>query len=1110
MLLSIYNTVTDDQRARLEQAILTLTAQRAILGDDVVEASVAALRQQLAQLSPHPVNQQRKQVTVLFADIPNFTAMSEMMDAEDVTILLNRFWQRIDHIITTHRGRIDKHMGDGVMALWGVDTAQEDDPEQAVRAALAMQQAIRHWSTEPGIPAGMDFAMRIGLNTGPVLLGQVGSTGEFTALGDTVNTASRLEASAPVGGVLISHDTYRHVRGIFDVQPQNLLAVKGKSGSLRVYVVQRVRPRAFRVGTRGVEGIETQMIGREHELQQLQEALYRTIHQQKLQLLTIVGDAGIGKSRLLYEFEKWIDPLPETVLYFKGRADQQMRYAPYALMRDLISYRLEIQDSDAPQVARHKIETAFATILGENGLEKAHFIGQLLGFDFSESPYIRGVLDDTRQIRDRAFFYIGQFFAAATRANPVLILLEDIHWADDNSLDLVEHLARHVPEYPVLILALTRTNLFEHRPAWKERYPLVALNALTREESSRLVQEILRLVPTIPSILQETVIINAAGNPFYMEELIKMMIENGVIMPGAEVWRVHPGRLAEVQVPPTLTGVLQARLDRLSLPERELLQRASVVGRIFWDGAVTYLTQEEPEQPGEPVNEGLTALQGKELIFRRQSPAFAGTAEFMFKHAILHEVTYESVLKSRRRRFHERAAAWLVEQSGRRVDEYAGAIAHHYEQAGLLHEAIGWYERAARQAQTTYAHTVAANYYQHALELVNNQGQQVPIAQQCSLLSGLGISLRLQARYTEATGIFHTLFTLAQSVGDVFRQVEAYDNLARIHERYGEYQQALYLAEQMETLAHQSDTLTQAQLAAVLYRRGWTLYRLGEMEQALTIGHQCFTLCQNSDDLLMKSQSRNLIGVAYVALGRFDLAEPYIEQALEFRRQIGNRSSTASMLNNLGETARLQGNYEKAVPLLEEALAMAQEIGNRAGVALYRNNLAGARLGLGDYDAVLTDVWDVLQLAEKDWFFQHELHRFLALAYLGLGQDAEALPAAQQALVKSLNAGDKDGIGKAWLVLGQTMDRLGKAVPVEAKQGEIGDAAACFRQSETIFMDKGMEASLARLYRIWGWSERRQGHQAEGDALWQKAYDLFSRLEMKLELARMDEPEPLL
>ncbi|MBP8003190.1 MAG: AAA family ATPase [Chloroflexi bacterium] len=647
----------NDQRSRLEQAILALNAQRAILGDAVVDDSVAALRQQIAQLTPATPGQQRKQVTILFADIPNFTAMSEMMDAEDVTILLNRFWRRIDKIITDHRGRIDKHMGDGVMALWGVDTAQEDDPEQAVRAALAMQQAIHRWATEPDIFGGLDFAMRIGINTGPVLLGQLGSTGEFTALGDTVNTASRLETAAPVGGVLISHDTYRHVRGVFDVQPQDLLAVKGKSEPLRVYVVLRVRPRAFRVGTRGVEGVETQMIGREREFQQIQQALYQSIHENHLHLLTIVGEAGIGKSRLLYEFEKWIDPLPETVLYFKGRADHQMRHAPYALLRDLVAYRLEIQDNDTTAVARHKIEAGFASRLGEAGIEKAHFVGHLLGFDFSTSPYITGLLDDTKQIRDRAFLYMAQFFAAATQNNPVLILLEDIHWADDNSLDLIEYLYQQIADYPILILALTRPNLFEHRSTWHSRYPLINLNALNREESTRLVREILRLVPTIPQILQETIINNASGNPFYMEELIKMMIEHAVIIPGTETWRVHPSRLAEVRVPPTLTGVLQARLDRLPAQERELLQRASVVGRIFWDGAVVYLTQEEPEAPPELVEFELNSLQGKELIFRRSTPAFAGTEEFMFKHAILHEVTYESVLKSRRRRFHERAAA---------------------------------------------------------------------------------------------------------------------------------------------------------------------------------------------------------------------------------------------------------------------------------------------------------------------------------------------------------------------------------------------------------------------------------------------------------------------
>jgi class 3 adenylate cyclase len=256
------------EREQLEQAITHMESQRATLGDAIVDASITALRDKLAALEPPPsTEQQRKQITVLFADISGFTAMSETMDAEDVNDIMNALWERLDNAIVEYGGRVDKHMGDGVMALWGTETAREDDPEQAIRAALAMQEALASFREERQI----DLAMRIGLNTGPVLLGQVGTTDEYTVMGDTVNLASRLEHAAPIGGILISHDTYRHVRGVFNMRLLDPIQVKGKVEPIQVYVVQQAKPRAFRKGTRGVEGIETRMIGREAELKCLQD-----------------------------------------------------------------------------------------------------------------------------------------------------------------------------------------------------------------------------------------------------------------------------------------------------------------------------------------------------------------------------------------------------------------------------------------------------------------------------------------------------------------------------------------------------------------------------------------------------------------------------------------------------------------------------------------------------------------------------------------------------------------------------------------------------------------------------------------------------------------------
>ena len=485
------------------------------------------------------------------------------------------------------------------MAIWGSDVAQEDDPEQAIRAALAMQAEVAEISyivkksnsaPNPQQKHPVDQTiwrptLRIGINTGPALLGKVGTTGEFTAMGSTVNIANHLEKSAPVGGILISHNTYVHIRGIFVFQTHRPLPIKGTAEQIETYLVERARPREFRVTTRGVEGLETRMIGRSAELKLLQTTLYEVIRLQKLRLVTVVGEAGVGKSRLLYEFDNWLDLVPDEIVFFKGRANPQVRHSPFYLFRAVFATRFQILDNDPPQTVRQKFEEGFCNFVqSDDAVTQSHYVGQLLGFDFSQSETIEKA-QDARSIYELGYKGLEQFFDGVSKVNPAVLMLEDIHWADDNSLDLILHLAQRCADHRLFIVALTRPTLFENRPNWCQSldiYRQLSLHTLSRSDSRRLVREILRHVPEVPQMLEETVITSADGNPFYVEEIIKMMIENGVITKGENTWHVIPNRLVETKVPTTLTGVLQARLDRLSPEERRLLQRASVVGRTFW------------------------------------------------------------------------------------------------------------------------------------------------------------------------------------------------------------------------------------------------------------------------------------------------------------------------------------------------------------------------------------------------------------------------------------------------------------------------------------------------------------------------------------------------
>jgi ABC-type oligopeptide transport system substrate-binding subunit/class 3 adenylate cyclase/ribosomal protein L40E len=718
------------------------------------------------------VAKERRMVTILFSDVKGSTQMAENLDPEEWVEIMEGAFDVLIAPVYRHEGTLARLMGDAILAFFGAPIAHEDDPERACRAALEIIEGAQRYAARLEEERGIrGFNVRVGINTGLVVVGEVGSDlrVEYTAMGDAVNLAARMEQNAPPGGILISHDTYRHVRGVFDVLPQEPLTVKGKAAPVQTYLVQQAKPRAFRKETRGVEGIETRMIGREAELKRLQDAFYTAMEDGERQMVTISGEAGVGKSRLLHEFDLWSELLPERFYYFKGRASQEMRNLPYGLMRDVFAFRFQIRDSDPPPVVREKMERGIGEALdtGEESQMRAHFIGQLLGFQFGDSPHLRGILDDAQQIRDRALTYLGDYFKALAARLPVLILLEDLHWADDSSLDVLNHLALTTPKQRLLMVCTARPPLFERRPHWGEGQPFhtrLELQPLSKWDSRRLVAEILQKVDHVPDALRELVVSGAEGNPFYVEELIKMLIEDGVVVKGEGYWHVEPTRLTTVRVPPTLTGVLQARLDSLPSEERTTLQEASVVGRLFWDRAVLRISQSASEGMEETeILDNLSALRGKEMVFQRETSAFAGAQEYIFKHNMLREVTYEGVLKRLRRVYHGLVADWLMEQSGERVSEYTGLIADHLELAGRTVEAADYLIQAGDRARGLYAHQEAIGSYERALALLKEQGDYERAAR---TLMKLGLTYHNAFDFQQARQAYEEGFALWQRAGE--------------------------------------------------------------------------------------------------------------------------------------------------------------------------------------------------------------------------------------------------------------------------------------------------------------------------------------------------------
>ncbi len=1099
------------EREQIEQTIAALEAQRSILGSLVVETAQAPLREKLATLQaaapPAEADSERRQLlTVLFADVSGFTALSEKLDAEEVQDLLSRLWPHLDQAILRNDGQIDKHIGDAVMAVWGLAQAVEQDPIQAVRAALEMQTELAAFRAEQQIA----LAMRVGINTGLASISHVVSTGERNVIGDAVNLASRLEHAAPVNGVLISQETYDRIHGLFDVEPQPPLTVKGKAEPVHTVVVLREKPRAFHMQTRGLAGVTTRTIGRDGELSILQTAYQRAFEGAGLQWVTVSGEAGIGKSRLLYEFEKWIELRPEDIWYFKARAWPQTEHTPYYLLRNLLSSRFQITDGDELAIARDKLTTGLAEVLGPQlGEEAAAFIGQLVGLDFRHSRWIVHIAEDTRQIRGRAAVLFRAYLAQLCADHPTVLLLEDLHWADGESLTLLADLFAEQHAWRLCVIGLARPALWERSVLWGQTdltHPIayhtrLDLTPLSDKSANDLARELLQRLPTPPDWLVALLVERGTGNPYFIEELVNWLIEQGVIETDTReptrLWHVNSERLVGLSVPGTVQGVLQARLECLEPTERATLQWASVVGRAFWNGAVEYIGQ--CQIPGACWE----ALRRRDLVFHKPSSQLPGQEEFLFKHALLRDVSYEYTLKKLRRVLHKRSAEWLRQATAERVQEWAAVIATHYERADEKALAAEWYAEAGKQAQATFALDAAIGYYQQALTFLPPQNDRDlhRAVWQADLYRRLGEVLRGQARFAEATQAFETMLAVTSASGDRVAQAQAWIWLSRVHQVQGDYHAALDSAQEAEKTARELGA--EVLLANALYEKGFALVRLGDVKTSLALSEQALALSVNLNVEDTLGDILNLLGGIHGMQGSYEQARHYYERALALFQKLGDRNGVRTMLNNLGEVARARGDYQAATVLYQDALTLSREIGDRLGEILSLNNLGGAQVGLGEYSAAEAVLRRVIQMADVShgWFALSETYCFLTEACLAQGQIAEAVETARRALELGQEREASEYIGTAWRALGLVAARLTEPILVGTEQY---DAVACFTESARVFAETGMEGERARTLQAWAKYAAQRGEQDQSERLQREARAIFERLGMTEEVHRSE------
>jgi ABC-type oligopeptide transport system substrate-binding subunit/class 3 adenylate cyclase len=668
---------------------------------------------------------QRKPVTILFTDIVGSTSLAEKMDPEEWKEIVSTTHQRISQMVYKYEGTIAQLLGDGMLIFFGAPVTHEDDPIRAVHAALDIQQEIRKYADE--LKGYVDnFQLRVGLNTGTVVVGNVGDDlhMEYLAIGDAVNLAARLQSTAQPGKVLISESTARHVKAIFDLQSMGEISVKGKVEPVTVFeVIDRKSAPGRR---RGFSDLTSPLVGRSCELANLYEVLEALIKGHG-QIVTIIGEAGIGKTRLLAEVRQQSSGRFPQAHWIEGRALSYGQTLSFWMITQLIYSDLGLSDGDPEVRVRAALKKRLHALFEEKDIEILPYMANLLGVRLEGESAERVRLLEGETLKRQTLLAIGQYFQRLAQIQPTVAVFEDLHWADPSSLEALEALLAITDRAPLMLVLLSR--LEREHGAWRikvksetdfsHRYTEIMLKPLSPSEQNRLVDNLLAIAD-LPDATRRLILERTEGNPFYLEEIIRSLIDQGAIVHDEDRWRTTRD-LTHLDIPETLEGVLLARIDRLQEDVRRTLQMASVIGKSFLYRLLEAITTAEQQ-----LDEQLAQLQRIDLVREKNR---LPELEYMFKHSLTQEAAYNSLLMDQRREFHHRVGEALEILFSDRIEQYLGLLAYHFEAAGDSAKAIGYLIQAGDRARMTDEHTEAIGFYQRATKLLADPDDEARLAQ---------------------------------------------------------------------------------------------------------------------------------------------------------------------------------------------------------------------------------------------------------------------------------------------------------------------------------------------------------------------------------------------
>jgi class 3 adenylate cyclase/tetratricopeptide (TPR) repeat protein len=890
------------------------------------------------------IREERKLVTALFCDVAGFTHRAERLDPEDIHRLLTRYFAKARAELERFGGTVEKFIGDAVVGLFGAPSAHGDDPERAVRAALAIREAVAELSD--GDPEH-DLHIRIGVTTGEALVAveAVPREGEGMAWGDTLNVCARLQAGAPVDGILVDEATYRATRAVIDYAEAEAVLGKGKAEPISVW--RALAPRS-RFGVEEAHGTEAPLVGRDEELALLLETLQRVRRRRRPELVTIVGPPGIGKSRLVFELFRSIEAGKPLITWRQGRSPQHGEGIAYWALGEIFKRQAGVLDTDDAATAERKLGEAVRALVSEaeQAARIETHLRPLVGL--SDDRSVRG--DE----RGAAFTAWRRMLEALARARPLVLVFEDLHWADDGLLDFLEHMLEQAKAVPLLVVATARTELLDRRHDWAGQpcAELLLLPQLSDGQTARLISSLAGQEP-LAERLTEALVAGAAGNPLYAVEYMRMLSDRGLMGEGAD---------ERLPLPESVHGIIAARLDMLPADEKVLLQEAAAIGRVVWPGALAATSA----RPLDWVETRLRNLERKEFFARARRSSVEREDEYRFRHVLVREVAYGQIPREQRGKIHRRAATWLESLSPDRAVDRAEMLAHHYlaalelgraagaETAVLAEHARYALRDGGDRALSLYAFPPAARFYRTALELWPDDDPERP-----ALVFRLGKALF----YAESSGAeeLEEARDALLEAGEHGPAAEAESLLGLLSHHQGKQDSVFAHVERaVELVGSVGPSRSKAE---VLLDLAGALAVANDPERAIAIAREALVLAESLELPQLKAHALGILGSARAQLGDMGGVTD-LEHSIEIAERVGSPQSIFSY-GSLADLACSMGDLHRCFELQAKAKRQAEHFGYGGFVRWLSAERVGECYWRGRWDEAFEDADRFIAEAEQ-------------------------------------------------------------------------------------------------------------------------------------------------